>query len=118
MNKFIIFSIFIISGCAHRGYDGLVQEVPELFPGFKSENYEKKETPQNIVYVEKNLPESEKKKEEFYEEEYLKARNPSSYHYYVPKNRVSKLSNEKSILKNWPTINTSHNKKHRAYLID
>lgn len=105
-----------ISGCASRGYDTLFEEVPQLFPEFKAENYVKKETPQNIIYVEKTLPEKEKSKEEFYSEEYEKRKKVKSYSYYVPKDQIPAPVDNK-LFNNFSRIKTTGNKKIKAILI-
>ena len=117
MNKIAFFLLFIISGCASRGYKGLAEEVPEIFPEFKVENYEKKETPRNIVYTEKILPDSEKEKKEFYEEEYIKKKKPESYGYYVPKDRVLELESKNPLLKELLKVNTTFGNR-QSYVIE
>jgi len=119
MNKIVILSLILFTiSCANRGYDSLSQEVPELFPGFQKNNYVKKETPKNIMYISKQLPENQKNKEEFYENEYNLNKNTKTYHYYVPKNRVpSSLSNNIEFI-GWPKIQTKLLGIDEAVLID
>lgn len=95
--------VFVNINCANRGYDTLSLEVPELFPGFTPESYTKNETPKNIMYVENDLPEEEKTKDEFYEKEY-QLKKQSSYLYYIPNTRQPSSFLDKDKYKDWPKI--------------
>jgi len=116
MNKILIIIVLIASGCANRGYRTLSQEVPELFPDFKAENYEKKETPKNIVYTEKVLPQSEKDKKEFHEKEYVFKKGIKSYNFHVPRARLPS-SGGIDLLIDIERIKTTFDKNTSAILI-
>ena len=116
MNKYIVATFFIFHGCAHRGYDSLTQEVPELFSDFKAENYERKETPKNIAYLEKVLPESEKNKEEFHKKEYVFKEDIKSYDYYVPRTRYPSF-NQIDLFNDMERTKTTYDKTTNAILI-
>ena len=115
--KICFLILLICSGCAQRGYKSLLQDVPELFHDFKAENYDKKETRKNIMYVEKILPKEQKKKCEFYEEEYTLKQRPNSYQYYVPNNRVPASLNSLEVFDQWHKIKSSLSVNEKALLI-
>ena len=118
MNKLCVIIIFLlVVSCANRGYDSLIQEVPELFSDFDKNNYVELDLPQNTVYVEKKLPIEEKEITEFDEKRYIKKQNIKSYDYYVPKNRVSGSSSIK-LFENLKRIKSSHNTKIDAILVE
>ena len=116
MSNILMSSLFalLLTACASRGYKGLQTEVPELFPGFKPEEYVKKETPKNIMYVEKKLPAEELEKEEFYKEDYIKTNQPDSYSYYTPNNR---LPGFKDFFKDMERVITTHDENVKAVLV-
>lgn len=115
---FLIISTLFVVGCASRGYDNLVQEVPELFGKFDAKKYERRETPKNILYLAKTLPKEQKEKSEFYEEEYNLKKQPNSYHYYVPKNREPSSLQNSEIFVDWPKIHTRLPGRENALLIE
>lgn len=117
MNKFFFIYSFFLVGCVSRGYSELVDEVPELFPEFHAENYYKKETPKNIIYVENTLPESEKRKEEFRQFEYVERRKPESYRYYIPKDRL-KAKSKNRFFEKYRRISTTHKPETQALLVE
>ena len=70
------------------------------------------------MYISKQLPENQKNKEEFYENEYNLNKNTKAYQYYVPKNRVpSSLPNDSTFI-GWPKIQTTLLDSDEAVLID
>ncbi len=118
MSKYFLILILLTTvGCANRGYDSLAQEVPELFPDFDKSNYVKLDLPKNKVYVQKILPESEKKITEFNEINYLKKQKPKSYEYYVPIRRMPS-SVDSSLFDSYQRIRSSYNSNIKSILIE
>ncbi len=99
--------LFTCINCANRGYDTLSLEVPELFPGFDPDSYVVNETPNNIMYVQKKLPDEQKTKLEFIDGEY-QLKKDSAYFYYVPMDRQPSSFVDKDKYKNWPKIKVNN----------
>lgn len=114
-----LLGLILITSCASRGYKSLHQDVPELFfKDFKEENYIKKETPKNVIYVEKVLPEEEKNKEEFIGDHYQANTESKTYGFYIPNSRIPGKRFDLSIIKGFPVIKTTKDLYKKAILID
>jgi len=113
------FIILFVSSCASRGYKSLKQDIPSLFSkDFKEGRFIRKETPENILYIEKNLPQEEKDQEEFLEENYLVNDASKSYMFYTPKNRTPGQRFDSSLFENHPLIETTKDLNQKAILIN